>query len=179
MNAPVIPPGREASNHGETYGKTPLQQALLTGGSRALHMVNALIDLGADPKARDGAGRSTLCYCMRVEDFRLLESHGLDPLDRLTDGGTLLHNLLRMTNVPATHPEGVALLDYLLELGLDINATDGAGQTVLHVAAIRIENPADVQLLLDRGADRTIRDAQGRRPQDLVRQSLKDVRALL
>ncbi len=142
-------------------------------------MPAALIGLGADPKMRDGTGRSTLGYCTRVASFRLLEPYGLDPLERLPDGGTLLHNLLRLTSVHASSPQDVATLDHLLGLGLDINATDGVGQTMLHVAATRMENPADIQLLLDRGADRGVRDAKGKRPKDLVGRSLKGVRALL
>ena len=84
-----------------------------------------------------------------------------------------------MKSLRAALPDEVATLDHLLALGIDINATDAAGRTVLHVAAKCMDNPADIQLLLDRGADRTIRDGQGRRPKDLVRRSLREMRALL
>ncbi|MGI4944947.1 MAG: ankyrin repeat domain-containing protein [Janthinobacterium lividum] len=171
VNAPTIPAREDEA----TRGATPLQLALLTSGRRSLEMPDALIELGADPTIRDGIGRSTLGYCTGVAGLHLIEPYGLDPLQRLPDGGTLLHNLLRMTSVCASRPQDVAMLDHLLGLGLDINATDGVGQTMLHVAATRVENPADIQLLLDRG----VRDARGRRPKDLARRSLKDVRALL
>ncbi len=175
VNAPTTP----AREDNATRGATPLQLALLTSGRRGLEMPNALLALGADPTVRDGIGRSTLGYCTGVAGLRLMEAYGLDPLERLPDSGTLLHNLLRMTSVHASVPQDVVTLDHLLGLGLDINAIDRAGQTMLHVAATRMDNPADIQLLLDRGADRRVRDAQGKRPKDLAYRSLTQVRALL
>jgi cell wall assembly regulator SMI1 len=158
---------------------TPVQAELLTA-YRGLDMVRALIEVGADPKVRDGAGRSTLCYCTRVESFRLIEPYGLDPMERLPDGGTLLHTLFRMTGgVRSSFPEEVTYLDLLLGLGLDINAGDTEGRTMLHVAAERTETAADIRLLLDRGADRAVRDRSGKRPAELVPRSLGEIRALL
>ncbi|TWT11552.1 hypothetical protein FQU96_13825 [Reyranella sp. CPCC 100927] len=158
---------------------TPLQGALLAPRGGTLDVAKALLDVGADPKVRDADGRSTLCYCTTREGFELIKAYGLDPLERTPDGGTLLHNLLRMTSIRASFANEVACLDSLLEQGLDINATDASGRTMLHIAAERIETPADVQLLLDRGADKTVKDTAGKRPVDLVPRSLKDVRALL
>ena len=111
--------------------------------------------------------------------MRLLETFGLDPLERLAGGGTLLHNLLQVTSLRAAFPDEVAKWDHLLAFGIDINAIDAAGRTVLHLAAERTENPADIQLLLDRGADRSICDGGGNSPKDLVRRSLREVRAVL
>lgn len=139
----------------------------------------ALLSLGADPKARDLKGRSTLCYCTRVEGIKLIQGYGLDPLERLPNGGTLLHNLLLMTSVRAAMADEVAMLEYLLATGIDINATDELGRTMLHVAIERTDVAADIQLLLDRGADKSIRDNDGTRAFDLTRRSLKDIRALL
>ncbi len=51
--------------------------------------------------------------------------------------------------------------------------------TMLHVAVKRTDVAADIQLLLDHGADKSIRDNDGKRAFDLTRRSLKDIRALL
>ncbi|MBW6425347.1 hypothetical protein KX729_28350 [Rhizobium sp. XQZ8] len=158
---------------------TPLQASLLGAWNGVYTNAKALLALGADPKVRDLKGRSTLCYCTRVEGFKLMETYGLDPLERLPDGGTLLHNLLTMTSLRAANADEVAMLDHLLALGIDINATDGTGRTMLHVAVGRTDVAADIKLLLDRGADKSIRDKDGKRASDLTRRSQKDIRTLL
>lgn len=175
VNAPSLPADENADDH----GRTPLQTALLTASFRGLEMPRTLLALGANPLRRDGKGRSCLCYGIDVDSMRLLEPYGLDPLERLADGATLLHNLLHMKGLRAAVPNEVATLDHLLALGIDINAIDVAGRTVLHVAAERMGDPADLQLLLDRGANRMVRDAQGKRPKDLGRRSSRGLRALL
>ncbi|AJD46262.1 hypothetical protein RGR602_PC02243 (plasmid) [Rhizobium gallicum bv. gallicum R602sp] len=43
------------------------------------------------PSPDDERGRSTLCYRTTVESYRLIEPYGLDPLENMPDGGTLLH----------------------------------------------------------------------------------------
>lgn len=161
------------------YNSTPLQTALLLARLGGLELVETLLELGADPKKRDSAGRSALCYCTLADTFRLMIARGLDPHERIPGGGTLLHNLLRITSVRASWPEEVASLDFLLGLGLPINGVDNDGRTLLHVAAEQVQTPADISLLLERGADKTVRDKTGKRPVDLVPKSLKDIRALL
>jgi ankyrin repeat protein len=176
INARTTPPEPDG------IASTPLQSALNLGRVRREPLAATLLELGADPKIRDGAGRSTLCYCWTIEHFRRIQSYGLDPVEKLPDGGTLLHNLVRMTGVVrVTFPEEVAFLDFLLGLGLGINARDDRGQTALHLAAERAEStsPADYQLLLDRGADKSITDKAGQRAFDLVPKSKKEARALL
>jgi ankyrin repeat protein len=141
--------------------------------------VQALLELKADPLKRDRDERNALCYCTTVESFRLMQGYGLDPKERMPDGGTLLHNLFEMTSVRAAFEDEVAMLDLLLSLGLPVNAQDNLGRTMLHKAAERTEVAADITLLLDRGADRSIRDREDKRPVDLVPESLKEIRALL
>ncbi len=160
-------------------GSTPLQSALILSRLGSIERVQSLLVVGADPKKRDSRGQSSLCYCTTIDTFKLMAGYGLDPKERLPDGGTLLHNLFRMTSVRASWKEEVAFLDYLLSLGLPINAADNAGQTMLHVAAESATSPKDIALLLDRGANKTIRDKEGNRPVDLVAPSLEDIRKLL
>ncbi|MFF2322768.1 ankyrin repeat domain-containing protein [Agrobacterium sp. NPDC058088] len=172
----VAEPGDESST---SLAYTPLQASLLGAWNGDYTNAKALLALGADPKVRDLKGRSTLCYCTRIEGINLIQAYGLDPMERLPDGGTLLHNLLTMTSVRAAMADEVAMLDYLLATDIDINATDGLGRTMLHVAVEHTDVAADIQLLLDRGADKSIRDNDGKRAFDLTRRSLKDIRALL
>ena len=60
-----------------------------------------------------------------------------------------------------------------------LHPPDDQGRTMLHIAVQATETPADIALLLERGADRTIRDKNGKRAVDLVPRSLKEIRALL
>ncbi|MGX5722947.1 hypothetical protein [Shinella zoogloeoides] len=174
VNALATPP-----RGGDGWASTPLQSSLLLSRLDGLDRARTLLDLKADPKKRDGQGRSTLCYCTTIESFQLIAAHGLDAQERIPGGGTLLHNLFQTTSVRASKPDEVAFLDFLLGLGLPVNAVDDAGQTMLHVAVAGTETAEDIALLLDRGADSKIHDGQGRRPIDLVPKSLKMLRAIL
>lgn len=160
--------------------RTPLQGALL---ARDIVKAQTLLDLGADPHKADGAGFPTLAYCLTGETFAISMPFGFDPLAPLPDGGTLLHNLLRKKGAAprANWPDEVAFLDQLLALGIDINAQDDTGQTILHLAAkgLELDHPADIELLLARGADRSIRDHAGKRAVDHVSRRLGKVRAAL
>ena len=49
-----------------------------------------------------------------------------------------------------------------------MNARDERGQTPLHRAAWLNRNPAVVALLLDRGADATLRDKDGKVPVEIA-----------
>lgn len=161
----------------------PLQSALMGTRTSDLAMVKTYLELGADPKIKDGAGRNSLAYCSRIDSFKLIQSYGLDPADRLPGGGTLLHNLATMSNPPrATFPAEVAFFKFLLGLGLDINAQDDNGQTMLHLAAAREdydESGPNFELLIANGADKSINDKTGRRAFDMVAKSLEKVRAVL
>lgn len=158
---------------------TPLQAKLLHGGPEDMAVAAALLRHGADPKLKDGMGRGTLAYCTKLDGFKLMQVHGLDPKERLPDGGTLLHNLARMTSVRSVIPTEVAFFKYLLSLGLDINSVDDKGQTMLHRMAERADEPADIALYLASGADKSIKDKSGKRAYDLVPKSLKAVREVL
>ncbi|GGF74810.1 hypothetical protein GCM10007301_38350 [Azorhizobium oxalatiphilum] len=159
---------------------TPLQTAVLLGRLIGGHArARTLLELGADARVRDGRGRSTLAYCTTIEGFEMIAAKGLDPKEPMPDGGTLLHNLFRTTSVRATFPEEVGYFDFLIRQGLDVNARDASGQTLLHVAVESTDTLADIALLLERGVDKTIRDKAGRRAVDLVPKSETDIRKLL
>ncbi|MEZ5850060.1 MAG: ankyrin repeat domain-containing protein [Hyphomicrobiaceae bacterium] len=176
INARATPPAGDPG----PLPYTPLQSALM---SRNVELVRTLIELGADPKVRDGDGRSTPAYCRSIEAFNLMRSFGLSPTELQPGGMTLLHNHFKMSWAPrASFPDEVAFLDFLIGLGIDINARDDKGRTILHYATEK-ESNADAapnyELLLARGADRSVKDNDGKRAVDLLAKSLKQVRAVL
>lgn len=177
VNAVASPNGRK---HANDFVHTPLQSSLMLGDLRGTELAETLLELGADPQKRDGDGYSTLGYATSVPAFELMRPYGLDLRERMPDGGTLLHRLFQQRSViRASFPQEVAILDILLAEGLDINAQNDTGQTVLHIAAPNAIDAASIELLLDRGADPTVRDANGKRALDLIPRSKKELRGAL
>ncbi len=177
VNALASPDGRRSESD-PVY--TPLQSSLMLGDLRGTELAETLLELGADPFRRDGEGFPTLGYASSVPAFELMKPYGLDPLERMPDGGTLLHRLYRQRGaIRANFPQEVAILDLLLSQGIDINAQDRTGQTVLHIAAPDAIDAASIELLLKRGADRSLKNSDGKRAVDLIPRSRKDLRAPL
>ncbi|MEF2071079.1 ankyrin repeat domain-containing protein [Consotaella aegiceratis] len=177
VNALASPNGRKSETD-PVY--TPLQASLILGDLWGTELAKSLLELGADPSKRDGEGYPTLGYATSVPAFELMRPYGLDPHERMPDGGTLLHRLYQQRGaIRATFPEEVAILDLLLAEGLDINAQNNGGQTILHLAAPNAIDAASIELLLERGADRSLRDAKGKRAVDLIPRSKKNLRGAL
>ncbi|MER0240410.1 hypothetical protein [Fulvimarina sp. MAC8] len=177
VNALASPNGRKSETD-PVY--TPLQASLMLGDLWGTELAKTLLELGADPSKRDGEGYPTLGYATSVPAFELMRPYGLDPHERMPDGGTLLHRLYQQRGaIRATFPEEVAILDLLLAEGLDINAQNNVGQTILHLAAPNAIDAASIELLLERGADRSLRDAKGKRAVDLIPRSKKNLRGAL
>ncbi|MFO3707112.1 ankyrin repeat domain-containing protein [Xanthomonas codiaei] len=162
---------------------TPLQSALLGCTLEGDSPITALLELGADASRNSADGRSSLAYCFQPDLVRLIMSKGLDPLALQPGRQTLLHNLTSRHWLPRhTFPQEVAFLDFLLSLGIDINARDARGRTLLHYAAEQESNDESAPnyaLVLARGADKTIEDNDGKRAVDLFATSLRTVRAAL
>ena len=62
-----------------------------------------------------------------------------------------------------------ALIPTLVKRLIEAGAGDAAGQTPLHLAALKNENPAVVEALLDGGADPKARSEDGRLPFDFAK----------
>ncbi|KAI3322074.1 ankyrin repeat-containing domain protein [Xylariaceae sp. AK1471] len=97
------------------------------------------------------------CYFGTLASVRFLLEKDLDPnLAPAPFGmGSLLH-LAAMNKF-------TSVLEYLVQIGLDINATNQTGRTPLHTAT-RESTMFHVEILLDNGADKTIRDVHGYTP---------------
>jgi len=175
VNALAVSPDREPGE----YGYTPLQGALMSARRERMDAVMTFLDVGADPLVRSADGESSLVYCSSVESLDLMLSKGLDPLEKLPGGGTLLHYRMSQSPPRTIFPEEVALLDRLLALGLPINGLDNEGRTPLHLAADRAAFPADIDLLVSRGADRSIRDKAGKLPVDYAEFAEPEIRKAL
>ncbi len=100
-----------------------------------------------------------------LEVIRLLESQGAD-LMQYDDGYSMLHiavmGFARDNALPTetNDPVKAELIRYLIDKGIDVNATDKYGFTALMIAA-KDPDVGVVKLLLDRGADVNSKDKYG------------------
>ncbi len=142
---------------------------LVTGNEE---LVKWFLDLGADPNLQNDKGMPPLDYAGN--------SATTTTIALLLDHGAELHNSDAL-HAAARRDDPLPVLAYLLDRGYDINKLEhshmperferykafGLG-TALHCAARKGTKEA-VQFLLDRGADREIRNSKGRTPADIVR----------
>jgi ankyrin repeat protein len=104
-------------------GATPLIAAASTSDAP---LVQALLDLGADPKLTNADGTTPLLAAAGVGVGAPEEAAG-------------------------SEPEALEVVEILLKLGADVNAVDKHGETAMHGAAYR-NHPKVVQFLAEKGA---------------------------
>ena len=126
--------------------------------------VQAELDAGADPQARDGAGRTVLHVAVEVSDdpgvVEILLDRGADleaPV-AFSEGARPLH-VAAMRNDPS-------FAEVLLERGADVDGTDSNNRTPLHAAALHSgwSGTTVLELLLSWGANVEAADNLGRTP---------------
>jgi ankyrin repeat protein len=131
------------------FGETPLHEAI--GRRLEETWAKLLVDAGTDIFARTAAGETILTWattCGKLSTVQFLLERGAIPTTRDCRGNTLLHNSLRC---PADS-QSAAKLGLLLEAGLNIEATNNLGETLLHDAALFGKDDCVFQLL-QRGAN--------------------------
>lgn len=144
VEAPVSP---ERVNREHEEGSTPLMEAATQSDPRR---VLALLEAGADVKARTKSGRTALLAAAgsgSAEVVKLLIDAGseLEARDAIDDPTALL---LAAWN----GREPKRKVKHLLEAGADLKATDGRGWNALMVAAIQ-GNLTTVEYLVARGLE--------------------------
>ncbi len=168
--------GATAVHAAHYSGHSEIAELLLTGHARLDGFLAAELGLTRElmnqlrsdptlPRQRNGAGSTALhgaCYWGSVEAAALLLDHGAEINVPTTDSFLQIHPLgcaVASPNVPNPSDDELVVLrlvDLLLSKGADVNARRRDGMTALHSAAYR-GHVRVIRLLLDAGADRTIR----------------------
>jgi ankyrin repeat protein len=163
------------------------------GSLTAVDTARALLEHGADPNVALksaimqrthtmgdtalGTGATPLLRAAKsgdIEMVRLLVDGGADPLATLPNGTNALMfaaGLGWRYGSPAapsydqgTEAEAMATIDYLLELGLALDAANDGGDTALHAAISGRKAETIIAHLLERGADPLAENARGETP---------------
>lgn len=134
-------------NQAADDGHTPLHAAVLSGH---LNIVEQLLNLGADANARDNLGETPL-YLGRnsLDVMMMLAKHGADINDRDPDGLTLLHKVVQPPYKTNTERD----FENLVNLGVDLEARDNQGYSVLHTAVKCDSVPMIIEWIIERGGD--------------------------
>jgi cytohesin len=132
----------------------------------AVEMVDLLVERGADVNGRGyESGNAVILASFKAQTEKLerLIAHGAD-VNRpaADDGRTALHVA---AGWGYKGERSLTVIRMLLSSGADINARDEQQQTPLHWAA-QEGNKDAAELLVQNGADRTVRDSAGKTPGD-------------
>lgn len=177
----------------DANGATRLHAAAQHSASPAV--VLALLDAGADPAARDGAGKTPWDYAkanpglkdaglqerlaaVSCDDWNtasFFERAGAADVSRCLTAGSRVgaRNASGATplHLAAQHGTDPAAVSALVEAGSRVGARDASGATPLHAAAEHGTTPAIVEALLAAGADPEAKDEDGRTAVDYLKEN--------
>src|SRR6185437_291026 len=167
----LVERGAQVNLPGRT-GITALSAAAYMG---SLPIVQFLMEKGADPKVIDTTQKTAIVYAAARGFFpvvRLLLDHGIDVNAKYGNDLTAL-----MWAAGYSAEAGVSdvaeVMTLLIERGARLDEQDNRGRTALMIAAELGHTPA-VDLLLAHGADKSLKDKQGKTAGDLT--SLTELR---
>jgi ankyrin repeat protein len=151
---------KDRINGSDDFGNSALHIAIQEKAHPSIMKI--IIDQGARQSAVDSNGRTPLRLAVDMgawESAKLLaDSGGSDPFSAAGDGKTPAEIAL------AKGPDGV----YALFSGKAINARDASGNTILHYAA-RQGKPDIISLLLELGANKSLKNIAAESPADIAR----------
>jgi ankyrin repeat protein len=174
----AVDTARSLLEHGADPNAT-LTKAILT---RTHTMGDTALGEGATPLMRAAKSGD-------IEMVRLLVEHGADPFAKMPNGTTVLHFVAGIgwrngSPVAPSYDQGseeeaVETIDYMLELGLELEAVNDSGDTPLHSAISGRGSQVIVAHLLERGADLNIENGRGQTPQAIAERSSDEIKALI
>jgi truncated hemoglobin YjbI len=148
-----------------TYDRTLLHEV---AGQGSLPVVELLLQLGADPNARDQSGHTPLYFVGNASHG----ANGADVVRVLAQGGANVNARERLKHCTALHMAArrgnIPVAEALLDCGANAEARDKLGDTPLH-RAVKCGKTEMVAFLLSRGADVHAEGKGGLTPWQLAR----------
>lgn len=143
-------------------------------------LVRYLIDQGADVRATMANNVTALHKAARatkVEAVQILVDRGADTHAVTTDGETVLHAACSGTNISALSAVA-GMIEVLLASNIEIDARNALGSTPLHLLYDQYYKYESVEtetfnLLLRKGADKSVKNNEGETVHDLVEKDAK------
>jgi ankyrin repeat protein len=157
-------------DHSNKKGETALTRAISRNKAQ---VVAFLLANGANAQVKDKKGNNLAYYLInayaveKADDFyakaSLLEKNKVDFTTHQASDNTLLHI--------AIEKQDLKLLEYLGKFKIDINATNSAGLSALHLAAMKAKDDTILKFLLKQGADKSATTDFDETPYDMAREN--------
>lgn len=169
----IVERGADVNAVAGLLGGTPLHYSSMFGDDPEIPRI--LLAHGADVNGVNKHGWTSLHNAMLNGSpaiAELLLAHGADPRAVDHQGSTPLHFVAQAIDPSASSEDYVKMAKKLLALGGDPNAANKHGRTPLHDAATANKGSV-MQLLVEGGADPSLRDVDGKSAQDLLQAKLR------
>ena len=137
-------------------GQSALSMAVSNNSSK---VIDFLLTKGCDIHLKDTKGNTLAFYLVNTfeksdeksfeKKLKILINRGLSMNQNQSDGNSLLHIAAKKNNLE--------LLRRLSQFGIDINAVNNSGYTVLHLASMMAKDESIIKYLLNEGADKNIK----------------------
>ncbi len=137
-------------------GQSALSMAVSNNSSK---VIDFLLTKGCDVHLKDTKGNTLAFYLVNTfeksdeksfeKKLKILIDRGLSMNQNQSDGNSLLHIAVKKNNLE--------LLRRLSQFGIDINALNNSGYTVLHLASMMAKDESIIKYLLNEGADKNIK----------------------